>query len=118
VRIESTPPDRSARLWLGLTSRLIIHTLGCGRLVHTSIVGLTAILRPLPLLTHGLVVSSLTIAGRGAGRHALVVHHGVDVRDPAHSIVVAQSVLTDAAMGVHSFNQILLVQLDAPVAFH
>jgi hypothetical protein len=42
----------------------------------------------------------------------------MDVRDSSHSVVVAQAVLTDTTMGIHTFNQILFVQLDPTVAFH
>lgn len=107
VALGSAPPDRSAGLWLCLTSRLVVHTRHCGGVVHTSIS--TILNRPLTFLTHRDIVPRLAITCRGPGRHALVVHHRVDVWDSSHSFVVAEAVLTHATIAVHALNQILFV---------
>lgn len=123
VRV-SAPPDGPGALRLSLSalSRWLIihHAHGCRRVHHS---GIAATLpgvfdRPRALLTHWYVVPGLlTIVLWGPGRHALIVHHRVDVGDSPHPIVVAEAVLADAAMGT-SFNQILFVQFDAAVALH
>lgn len=120
----SAPPDGPGafRLSLSALSRwLVIHHFhGCRRVHHSRIAAtLPGVLdRPRALLTHRYVLPILlTIILRGPGRHALVVHHRVDVGDSSHPIVVAEAVLAHAAMGT-SFNQILFVQFDAAVALH